>query len=653
MMKKLIIRILSIILILAIFIGLIPPTKSQAVIVPDIETEVYYISSASDLTTMNLELYDKFVLKEDIEIDGNWNPISNFKGTFDGSGHTITYNLSETTGPIPTSNPQLGLFASCTDATIKNLYVKGNVELTTGGSYFNPSIYVGGIIGNSTNSTLENVHFSGNINIITSNDNSSWVGGLIGQATTTNILLSSNEATITTNITSAIGSTWVGGLCGEFNGRMERCYNAGNVTATAAGESSYSGGLIGHNKGIIVQSYNSGGVLSQGPNFNLGKIYAGGIAAKSEDDSLVINCAVMSPEINVKLGWVNSGYKYIISSGGSKSNNISINNITGSPVDDSNLRYTESELKTRTPYSAFDFYSTWGMNGGYPIFELNSYAIGLNDMILPDEFLTFLSNGYAELEDFKQTDDGFTLCTKPLNELLRKIGIEDGAVNGEGDECLTDKNLDDWYVFCVNNKYGILKMRPYTGSKAVDPDDSDEIIGTSIPFMTFDMNVLKELQEDLVDGKVDTKIELALYRELNKLIYGQVDDNYSYCKEMTDYFGNRESKGSHFIADEYIKIVISVDADENGYIEIPYGLSLEQWNALREHPDILDEDNFRIKVNKNNLCNAEKKMIMACRTGNATINNYAEENIMHARLTDSFGRFLQSGDETYTMDEET
>ena len=90
----------------------------------------------------------------------------NFKGTFDGCGHTITFNIDENTGAFA-NNQYLGLFSTCTDATIKNLYINANISLTTGGSFFNPSAYVGGIAGTSTNSIVENVHVSGNINILT------------------------------------------------------------------------------------------------------------------------------------------------------------------------------------------------------------------------------------------------------------------------------------------------------------------------------------------------------------------------------------------------------------------------------------------------------------------------------------------------------
>ena len=145
------------------------------------DTGILYVPIGSEnfLSLMSISTPIKhYVLTEDIVISGDWKPISGFTGTFDGGGHTITFNIDKSTGAF-VKTQYLGLFASCTDATIKNLYVNGNISLTTGGSLSNPNVYVGGVVASSTNTTLENVHFSGNINVETNNDNSSWAGGLV------------------------------------------------------------------------------------------------------------------------------------------------------------------------------------------------------------------------------------------------------------------------------------------------------------------------------------------------------------------------------------------------------------------------------------------------------------------------------------------
>ena len=403
MKEKLKNRILAIILIVIISIGVFPQTKVQATSEPpeDLEDDtlpggVIAIDSQLDLILMN-NSDQHFILTEDIEITGNLNPISNFEGIFDGSSHSITYNIQENTGPFPNTQ-YLGLFASCSEATIKNLYVNGNISLTTGSSMSNPNVYVGGIVAFSENSTLENVHFSGNINIVTSNDNSSWVGGLVGKASNTTILLSYNTASITAEVESIIGIARTGGLCGEFNGTIEDCYNIGNVLAMTANGSPYAGGLVANNKGTITQSYNSGKVQSKGTSTSLSDVYAGGIAAVGESNSSITKCAVMSSEISITKGWVNNGYKYIIAKGGSKSDNISINSITGSPTNDSNARYTQAELKTTTPYD-LSFYNTWSINeninNGYPFHDRNAYANkNMTYQLVPQGLKSFIDNNY-------------------------------------------------------------------------------------------------------------------------------------------------------------------------------------------------------------------------------------------------------------------
>ena len=647
MKRKLKNRMLVIILIVVISVGMFPPITVQASEETDTDsTNTIYISSAEGLAAMSSSTYSSFILTEDIEITGNWNPISNFTGTFDGSGYSITYNINENTGPFP-STQYLGLFASCNNATIKNLYVNGNISLTTGSSMSNPNVYAGGIAASSTNTTFENVHFSGNINVVTNNDNSSWVGGIVGHSTNTQILLSSSTASVTGDVKSAIGITKVGGLCGEFAGSIENCYNTGNVLASAVTGSPYGGGLVGNNKGNITKSYNSGKVQSQGSGMSLSDVYAGGIAGVCDTNSTVTNCAVMAPEISVAIGWINSGYKYIIAKGGSKSNNISINSITGSPTNDSNARYSQAELKTASPYSNFDFYNTWSIDGtinnGYPFHEKNIYAISKNEIVIPIELNYFITNEYININDLKQTSDGFTLCTKPLNEILSDMSINEIRGSGVNDVLELGK-LDDWYIYNIGTDYSILKMR----NRTVNPETNEveSGIGTAIPFLDLDLDLIKSLHED-IDQEVENSVyEVQLYNELNRVTQGIVDSNYSFNSNIANYFANKYSKANYLIAEEYIRKIIRLDKDSDGYIIVPDNLNAEQSSHLSDFSDIYDAENNRIQVNSYNLTNYEKRAIMACSTGNKSINNYASENIGHAQLTKVTGNFLQGeGDE--------
>lgn len=612
-------------------------------LVDDTENNIYYISNISEIGKLGIygNIPDaKFFLTTDIDFSSTEiKPFcDNFKGTFDGCGHNISFNIDEHTGAF--ANTQyLGLFSKCTGATIKNLYVNANISLTTGGSFFNPSVYIGGIVGSSTDSTIENVHVSGNINILTSNDNSPWVGGIVGEATNTKINLSSNTTTITTEANSYVGIVRAGGLCGEFSGTIENCYNNGDIQSTAAIDCPYAGGLVGINKGNINKSYNSGKVQSKGPSTSMSDIYAGGIVAKGENGSSVADCAVMSPEISVATGWINTGYKYIIANGGNKSNNISINSISGSPTNDSNTRYTQDELKTSAPYKNFDFCNTWAIdrnsNSGYPYHYSNKYAINLDDQIIPAGFSFLYTNNYIKLSDLRQATDGFTLCVKPFGEILLDLGITDNKLNG--DDYITLESLNNWYLFNKGNCYSILKMKTGHTDKGQ--------IGTSIPFMEFNINLLELLYQDLSQQIQNSETEKQLYNELYCIIYNKIESGNVYSPDLAHYFNSTDAQASYLIAEEYIRKVMNVDRDSEGYIQVPEFFSKEQKEFLLSIPNIYDEENNRIRVNSYNLTNIEKKAILVSRTGNKSMNNYAAENILHAFYTSALGPFLKGPDD--------
>lgn len=646
-------QVVSIVLIIAIIATIfIPITALADTGNNEDDTGILYVPIGSEnfLSLMSISTPIKhYVLTEDIVISGDWKPISGFTGTFDGGGHTITFNIDKSTGAF-VKTQYLGLFASCTDATIKNLYVNGNISLTTGGSLSNPNVYVGGVVASSTNTTLENVHFSGNINVETNNDNSSWAGGLVGKADNTRISLCSNTASITTKVNTAIGISQAGGLCGELSGAIDNSYNLGNVLVNVATDSPYAGGLVGKNKGSITKSYNAGTVKSQGSGMSLSDVYAGGITALGETGSSVTDCAVMSSEISVVIGWVNTGYKYIIAKGGSKSNNIALNSISGSPSNDANSRYTNAKLKTPEPYS-FDFSNTWAVDGiinnGYPYHERNPYAVNVQYQNVPSALQSLIDNEFISINDIKQTDDGFTLCTKPLNEIFINMGIPE--VRGDNKLTLPLEDVDCFYICNIGTNYSILKMRGYEINK---PPEKRRGMGTAIPFMDFNISLINTVSEELsslteeqYEQSQQSKNEIQLYTELDKLIYGKINSDYTYCVPIANYFVNPSSKGSHLIAEEYIRKMLENERDAEGYIIVPSDdIEQTQINVLEKLPEGYDSENNRIRVSNYNLTNNEKKAIIACRLGNISINAYVAENIAHAAATIALGTFLQTND---------
>ena len=157
---------------------------------------------------------------------------SEFDGTFEGSGHTI----SNLTINLP-STGFVGLFGE-SSGTIRDIGL-------IGGSVRGGANFVGALVGVNAG-TINNSYATTAVN------GSQYVGGLVGD----NLL-----GTITNSYaTGAVsGGQYVGGLAGQNDagGTISRSYATGTVSG-----SSYVGGLVGQNFGAatIDQSYATGAV---------------------------------------------------------------------------------------------------------------------------------------------------------------------------------------------------------------------------------------------------------------------------------------------------------------------------------------------------------------------------------------------------------
>ena len=117
-------------------------------------------------------------LTADIDLAGiNWNPIGekkdhgSFMGIFDGGNHTI-YNLYvEQAGDYLGLFAYVGSFSETEQAVIKNLTLHNVTVKST-----NNSSYVGGVVGNATTTDFENVHVTGTVEI----SGRGYIGGIVG-----------------------------------------------------------------------------------------------------------------------------------------------------------------------------------------------------------------------------------------------------------------------------------------------------------------------------------------------------------------------------------------------------------------------------------------------------------------------------------------
>ena len=171
---------------------------------------------------------------------------SDFSGTFDGNGHTVTLAIDQP------SKDNIGLFSKISStATIKNVTVDGTV---TG------SRCVGGIAGTS-NGTITQCQNKATITATKNGSgNYSQAGGIVGYA---------ENATITScaNVGNVNAAPNDGRRCGGVAGYaktsvIENCYNQGQVSSCSTGSSAAVGGIAGYidSNASVMNCYNSGAI---------------------------------------------------------------------------------------------------------------------------------------------------------------------------------------------------------------------------------------------------------------------------------------------------------------------------------------------------------------------------------------------------------
>ena len=164
-------------------------------------------------------------LAADIDMAGqSWTTIStNYYGTFDGAGHTI----SQISG---------GLFENVATGTVKNLTIQDASVSSSDG-------YVGMIAGEVVTGNIENCHVMGGT--VTGN----YAGGIVGMIYPPGTVRAcSSSATVN-------GSTYAGGITGLNSGTILSCHATGTAISTT---SFLVGAIASVNEGAIIACYWSG-----------------------------------------------------------------------------------------------------------------------------------------------------------------------------------------------------------------------------------------------------------------------------------------------------------------------------------------------------------------------------------------------------------
>ena len=307
--------LLSLMMILVMF-----PANAFAMDGEGTTADPYIIATADDLYEFAIKVNEGdntacAVLTADITlpIDTNWTPIGNdsnqYKGTFDGDGHTITglkvdiqsdniiyaglfgclgaggtiKNVSLADSKITCSGNRVYAGGVCgwNTGTIENCYNTGDVS-GEGTQY----VFVGGVCG-FNGGTIENCYNTGDVSG-TSEYGFVYAGGVCGCNDFGTIQNCYNTGDVSGTGTRTDASGHAGGVCGcNDYGTIENCYNTGEVsgTGTSTDGAGYDGGVCGRNTGTIENCYNTGEVSGI-----YGFVYAGGVCGANGNSATIINC---------------------------------------------------------------------------------------------------------------------------------------------------------------------------------------------------------------------------------------------------------------------------------------------------------------------------------------------------------------------------
>lgn len=265
-------RMLSLLLIAVMVLGMLPTVAMAA---PAESSGVYQIGTAEELLWFAQEVNGgntgiKGQLTADIDLSGiDWPGIGStdnrFAGSFDGQGHTVTFN-----------NADWGLFGYVRGSenavvTIKNVKTKGSINRS-------------GIANEVAYTHLENC-----INGATVTATRYRAAGVVGASVGVNLGngTTANDVKITNcgNEASVTAPSTVGGIIGwaNVNTRLDNCYNTGNINGNED-----VGGIAGflqasfRGETYVKNSYNTGTVT--------GTANVAGIAGNLMNTVVISNC---------------------------------------------------------------------------------------------------------------------------------------------------------------------------------------------------------------------------------------------------------------------------------------------------------------------------------------------------------------------------
>jgi hypothetical protein len=231
-------------------------------------TELGYVGrgTANPPAYQNWTLAAHYRLMANITLSGNWTPIGNFTGGFDGNGFTVS-------GLVIAGTNNVGMFGFIgTGGVVENLGLV-DVNITGSGN-------VGGIVGRNLGGLIKNCFVTGSVS------GTSNVGGIAGDNAASSIVRNSYS---TSNVSAG---RIVGGIVGENIGTVQNAYSTGTISTSGTG-----GGIAATNSVTVQNSValNPSIVRTTGTNSVFGRVTGsstGSLNNHARSDMLVLGSVV-------------------------------------------------------------------------------------------------------------------------------------------------------------------------------------------------------------------------------------------------------------------------------------------------------------------------------------------------------------------------
>lgn len=374
--------------------------------VPEGYTGIY---SAADLQKIKDNSEGKYILMDNIIMNGISLRAIGFKGELEGNGYTIS-NFDLDIALNPRDTYYVGFFGWVRDASIRNLRLEGKITILDNGFKTECNAYVGGLAGRVYgSSTISNCVV--NVDITYENAMKNYLAGYYGGVT--GLLSCEKGASVSycRNMGVVFGPEHVGGIVGYLEATQKgspvkpaihACYNNGVVDALGRS----AGGIVGEsanntspgNKSILISScanhgevfalYSAGGILGRANTrdvvgytciedcINLGTIATrdapvsptAGIVGYG--DCYTTRCVNYSKV----LGNPDSGINTNVSEASFLKDNYYLDTVdyaclpTDRHLEITEGKLTAEEMKLKESFPALDFENIWDLNEGmaYP-----------------------------------------------------------------------------------------------------------------------------------------------------------------------------------------------------------------------------------------------------------------------------------------------